>query len=65
MAKTRFNAAKKGRKVSIVLEVKEYEKLIEDLEELDSIRAYDEAKASGEKPISFERALQEIEHSRK
>jgi hypothetical protein len=65
MAKTRFNATKKGKKISIVLEVKEYEKLIEDLEELESIRAYDAAKESGEKPIPFEQAVQEIERSRK
>jgi hypothetical protein len=35
-----------------------------DLEELESIRAYDAAKASGDEAIPFEQALQEIETSR-
>ena len=51
MAKSRFHANKKGGKISIELTIKEYEKLLEDLEELDAIRAYDEAKSSGEQPI--------------
>jgi hypothetical protein len=65
MAKTKFRATKKGEKISIVLDVKEYEKLLEDLDELDAIRAYDAAKKSGEIPIPFEQAMQEIERSRK
>jgi hypothetical protein len=50
---------------AIVLSVKEYERLVEDLDELDSIRAYDAAKQSGETPIPFERAMREIDRSRK
>jgi hypothetical protein len=34
--------------------------ILENLEELASLRAYDAAKASGDKVISFEQALQEI-----
>jgi hypothetical protein len=58
MAKTKLRASKKGNKISIVLDVKEYEKL---LDELDSIRAYDAAKKSGEAPIPFEQAMHQIE----
>lgn len=65
MAKTKLRTRKKGEQISIVLDVKEYEKLLEDLEELDSIRAYDAAKTSGETAIPFERAMQDIERSRK
>ena len=36
-----------------------------ELEELEAIRAYDAAKASGEKPVDFERALAGIEKSRR
>jgi hypothetical protein len=53
MPKSRFRASKKGQKISIELTVKEYEKLLEDLEELDAIRAYDEAKSSGERAVPF------------
>jgi hypothetical protein len=40
-------------------------KLLADTEELESIRAYDAAKASGDEAIPFQEAIQEIEHSRK
>lgn len=65
MAKRKFHAAKTGGKISITLDVKEYEKLLEDLEEPDSIRAYDAAKKSGEMPIPFGQAMREIERSPK
>jgi hypothetical protein len=55
MPKTRIRATKKDGKIAITLDVREYEKLLKDLEELDSIRAYDAAKRSGEIPIPFER----------
>lgn len=63
MASSRLRATKKGRKISILLDVKDYERLLEDLDELDSIRAYDAAKRSGETPIPFDRAFQEIKRS--
>jgi hypothetical protein len=65
MAKTKLRTTKKGDTVNIVLNVKEYEELLDDLDELDSIRAYDAAKKSGEKPLAFERAMREIESSGK
>ena len=40
-------------------------KLLADMEELESIRAYDAAKASGDEAIPFQEAIQEIERSRK
>jgi PHD/YefM family antitoxin component YafN of YafNO toxin-antitoxin module len=56
---------KNGNRVSVVLDVEEYQKLLQDLEELDSIRAYDRAKASGDQAIPFEQAVTEIEMNRK
>jgi hypothetical protein len=38
---------------------------IEELEELESIRAYDAAKVSGDQVIPFEQATAEIESDRK
>ena len=61
MSKPKLRATKKGGKVNIVLNVKEYEELLDDLDELDSIRAYDAAKKSGEKPVPFDHAMREIE----
>lgn len=65
MTRAKLRANKKGQKISIELTVKEYEKLLDDLEELDAIRAYDAANASGETPIPFDQAVRQIERSRK
>jgi PHD/YefM family antitoxin component YafN of YafNO toxin-antitoxin module len=39
-----FITDQKGRKMSVVLSVKEYEKVIEELEELEDNKLYSEAK---------------------
>jgi ligand-binding sensor protein len=50
----------KGRTVSVILNIKEYKRLLRDSEKLESIKAYDEAKKSGGKVIPFEYAIQKI-----
>jgi len=55
----------KGKAVSVLLDIKTYRKLVEELEDLDAIRAFDAAKASGDKAVPFEQAVREIEKSRK
>jgi PHD/YefM family antitoxin component YafN of YafNO toxin-antitoxin module len=35
----------KGNRVAVVLPIAEYDQMLEDLEELEDIRAFDEAKA--------------------
>jgi hypothetical protein len=65
MDRTKLRAKKSGQKIRLELSVKDYEQLLEDLEELDAIRAYDAAKSSGETPTPFEQATREIERSRK
>jgi hypothetical protein len=55
----------KGKAVSVILDIKTYRKLMAEVEELDSIRAYDAAKESGDKAIPFDQAVQEIEKSRR
>jgi hypothetical protein len=54
-----------GKRVGVFLDYDAYQKLLADLEELESIRAFDAAKASRDKPIPFERAIREIERDRK
>lgn len=56
---------KKGKKLSVVIPVDEFEKLIDELEELEDIRLYDEVKASNETSISIEDAFELIEKGRK
>ncbi len=58
---SKFVTNEKGEKVSVVLDVAEYKKMLEDLEELESIRAYDAAKASKDRAIPFQQATDEIE----
>ncbi len=48
----------------VPLDIAEYLKLLGELEELESIRAYDAAKASGDEIIPFEQAVAEFEQSR-
>jgi hypothetical protein len=62
---TQFLTNEKGEKIAVVITVEEYAKILEELEELEDIRAYDEAKASGEVPIPLKQALDEIERNRK
>ena len=50
-----------GKQVAVLVEIEQYRALLEAAEELDSIRAYDAAKASGEEAIPFEQAIEEIE----
>jgi hypothetical protein len=62
---TQFLVNEKGEKIAVVIGIQEYEKLLEDLEELEDIRAFDEAEASGETPIPFDQAIAQIKRSRK
>jgi hypothetical protein len=47
-----------------VLDIKEYEELLEELEDLQAVREYEEAKASGETPVPFDEAVARIERER-
>lgn len=50
-----------AQKKAVVLPFVEWEKIIEDMEELDDIRSYDAAASKGEEVISFDQAISEIE----
>jgi PHD/YefM family antitoxin component YafN of YafNO toxin-antitoxin module len=63
--KPQFLINDQGEKVAVVISIEEYEKILEELEDLEDIRAYDEAKASGETGIPLEQALAEIRRNRK
>jgi hypothetical protein len=56
---------RRGQKIGVVISIEDYKKILEDIEELESIRAYDVAKTSGDEAIPFTKATQEIERSRK
>lgn len=50
---------KKGKKLSVVISIDDYNKMMEDLEELEDIRLYDAVKAKKEKTIPFNKYLQQ------
>ncbi len=62
--KYNFIVDDKGNRTAIILDMAEYERLMEEIEELEAIRAYDAAMASGDDAIPFEQAVHEIERSR-
>ena len=49
---------KKGKKLSVVISISQYNQMMEEIEELEDIRLYDTVKARKEKTISFEQYLQ-------
>lgn len=48
------------RKRAVVIPLNEWEKILDDMEELEDIRAYDKAKKSGSDLVPFSEALSEI-----
>lgn len=62
--KERYLVDDEGNRVGVVIGVAEYEKMLDDLEELSAIRAYDLAKAGNDEAIPFEQAVEEIERRR-
>ena len=60
----RFVVNEKGERVAVLLDWEEYRRLLEELEELESIRAYDAAKASGGEGVPFDQAIEEMEGER-
>ena len=42
--KTQFVTDDHGKKLAVILPIKDYEKVVEELEDLEDIRLYDEAK---------------------
>ena len=46
---------------AVLLPVAEWEQIVEDLDELDDIRAYDAAKSSPQEAVALEQAVREIQ----
>ncbi|MHA2271116.1 MAG: hypothetical protein ACXACI_04580 [Candidatus Hodarchaeales archaeon] len=62
--KERYVTDEKGNKIAIILDMNEYQRMLRELEELESIRAYDVAKKSQGEAIPFEEAINELERDR-
>lgn len=66
MSRIQYITDDRGNKISVIVPLKDYQKMIEELEELEDIHLYDKAKKSdtGER-ISMEEAFKRIETGRK
>ncbi len=55
-----FIVDQKGNRKAVIVPFTEWQDILDALEELDDIQAYDEAKRQPSDPISFEKAVLEI-----
>lgn len=62
--KRQFIVDDNGERKAVILDLAEYRQLMEEAEELETIRAYDAAKAAGDEAVPFEQAVSEIERDR-
>jgi len=63
--KKKYLTDKQGNRIGVLLDIEEYQKLLEELEELEAIRAYDNAISSDDEEIPFEVVIAEIENNRR
>ena len=63
--KTQYITDTTGKKISVILPIRDYEKILDDLEELEDIKAYDKAKARKSNPMPFDQAVKELYQFRK
>jgi hypothetical protein len=62
---TQFVTDDKGKKLAVILPIREYNKMVDDLEELEDIKLYDAAKKGKQEFVDAEQAFQEIEETRR
>jgi len=62
--KPQYITNEKGKKIAVVIPVKRYARMVEQLEEFADIRAYDDAKMMNEPSIPISRAFKELDAKR-
>jgi PHD/YefM family antitoxin component YafN of YafNO toxin-antitoxin module len=62
---TQFVTDNQGKKLAVILPIKDYNKMVDDLEELEDIKRYDKAKHGKQEFIDAEEVFKAIEESRK
>lgn len=62
--RTQFITDDHCKKLAVILPIKEYNKMVDDLEELEDIRLYDAAKKGKQEFIDVEQAFRGIEKKR-
>ncbi len=57
----RYLVDEQGKRVAVVLSIEDYRCLLEELEEQDAVRAFDEAVASDDDQVPLEQVVAEFE----
>ncbi len=62
--KTQFVTDDHGKKLAVILPIKEFNKMMEELDELEDIKLYDASKKGEQEFIDAEQVFKEIEKKR-
>jgi len=62
--KTQFVTDDHGKKLAVILPIEKYKKMMEDLEELEDIKLYDDAKKGEQEFLDADEAFKQIEKNR-
>lgn len=62
--KTQFVTDDHGNKLAVILPIKDYQKMLDDLEEAEDIKLYDEVKARKEDSMPFNEYLKKRKHNK-
>ena len=54
-----------GKKTAVILQIKDYERLIEELEDIEDVKLYDAVKSKNELSVSFDVAFKKLDAKRK
>jgi PHD/YefM family antitoxin component YafN of YafNO toxin-antitoxin module len=54
LVKPQYITNEDGEKVSVIIPLSDYERMVEELEDIDDVRLFDEAKKSNEPSVSFD-----------
>jgi hypothetical protein len=65
LIKENFVTDTKGNRIAVLLPIKDYNKILEELEDIESIKSYDKAMSRKQEFIPLTQALKEIEAVRK
>ena len=58
-----FIEDKEGQRIAVLMPIDQYNKMLDQLEEIDDIKAYDAAKSGDEEIIPFDQAVNEAKRN--
>ena len=65
MASPQYITDDTGKKLAVVLPMKDYTKILEELEDMEDVKAFDKAMSGKQEFIPLEDVIKEMEHSKK